>query len=68
VENGVGGGMRCNYCAHKYVNGKMGPAETIPGVGGGAIKVNDGQMNSTIIYSMHGKNFCKCHKVPPAQQ
>jgi hypothetical protein len=25
-----------------YVNGKMIPAETIPGVGGGGIKENDG--------------------------
>jgi hypothetical protein len=25
-----------------YVNGKMKPAETIPGMGGGEIKENDG--------------------------
>jgi hypothetical protein len=22
-------------------------------------------MNSSMIYLIHGKNFCKCHNVPP---
>jgi hypothetical protein len=48
-----------------YENGKMGPAETIPGIEGMGIKENDGGVNSTMI---HCKNFCKCHNVPPVQQ
>jgi hypothetical protein len=47
-----------------YENGKMIPAETIPGIGGGRIKENDGGMNSTRVYY---KNFCKCHNVPLLQ-
>jgi hypothetical protein len=38
-----------------YVNGNMTPIEIIPGIGGGAIKENDGGVNSTMIYH---KNFC----------
>jgi hypothetical protein len=44
-----------------YVNGKMRPVETIPGVGGEGIKEKDGRVNSTMIYC---KNFCKCHNAP----
>jgi hypothetical protein len=43
------------YYVHMYENGKMRPDETIPGIGGGAIKENDGGVNSTMIYH---KNFC----------
>jgi hypothetical protein len=43
------------YYAIMYVNGKMRPAETIPGMGEGGIRENDGGVNSTIIYC---KNFC----------
>jgi hypothetical protein len=32
-----------------YVNGKMRPVETIPGMRGGEMKENDGGVNSTII-------------------
>jgi hypothetical protein len=32
---GVGVWIYCKYCVHMYVNGKMGPVETIPGMGGG---------------------------------
>jgi hypothetical protein len=35
-----------------YKNGKMRPVETVPGMGGGRIKKNDGWMNFT-------KKFCK---------
>jgi hypothetical protein len=45
-----------------YENGKMRPVETIPEMGKGGIKENDGGVNSTMIYC---KNFCKCHNVPP---
>jgi hypothetical protein len=44
---------------------KMRPIETIPGVGGGMIKKNDGEVNSTMIYC---NNFSKCHNVSPVQQ
>jgi hypothetical protein len=30
----VGGRICCKYCVHMYVNGKMRPVETIPGLGG----------------------------------
>jgi hypothetical protein len=40
-----------------YVNGKMRPDETAPGMGGERIK-NGGGVNLTVIYC---KNFCKCH-------
>jgi hypothetical protein len=48
-----------------YLNGKMRPVETIPGVGG--IRENDGGVNSIMIYLIYYKNFRKCHKtfVPP---
>jgi hypothetical protein len=60
----VGGGI-WKYCVHIYANGKMRLAETIPVMGRGGIKENDGGMNSTMIYC---KNFCKGHKVPTAEQ
>jgi hypothetical protein len=30
--------MWCKYCVHRYVNGKMIPVETVPGMGGEADK------------------------------
>jgi hypothetical protein len=36
-------------------------------LGGVGIKENGRGVNSS-IYLIHCKNFCKCHKVPPAQQ
>jgi hypothetical protein len=47
-----------------YVNGKMRPVESIPGMGVGGMKNNE-RVNSTMI---NYKKFCKCHNVPPAQQ
>jgi hypothetical protein len=32
--NGRGGLIQCKYCVHLYINGKMRPIETIPGMGG----------------------------------
>jgi hypothetical protein len=32
VGKGVGGGLWCTYCVHMYVNGKMRPVETVPGM------------------------------------
>jgi hypothetical protein len=46
-----------------YVNGKMTLVETIPGMEGW-LRMVEG-VNSTVIYLMHCKNFCKCHNVPP---
>jgi hypothetical protein len=46
-----------------HVNGKMRPVETTPGMGDG-IKENGRGVNSTMIYLIHCKNFCKCHNVP----
>jgi hypothetical protein len=34
----VGGGIWCKYYVHIYVNRKMRPAETIPGMRGGEDK------------------------------
>jgi hypothetical protein len=43
-----------------YVNAKI-----IPGIGvGGKKRVVEG-VNSCMIYSIHCKNLCKCHSVPP---
>jgi hypothetical protein len=39
--------------------------ETIPGMGGGGIKKNGGGVNSSMIYLIHCKIFCKCHNVTP---
>jgi hypothetical protein len=46
-----------------YVNGKMRPVETIPGMGEGPRMTEAG--NSTVICC---KNFCKCHNVSLIQQ
>jgi hypothetical protein len=35
-----------------YVNGKMRPVETAPGIGGGRIKGNDGGVNSTNTFDI----------------
>jgi hypothetical protein len=48
-----------------YVNGKMRPVKTIPGMGRGWIKENGRGINSTL---MDCKNFCKCHNLPLVQQ
>jgi hypothetical protein len=49
-----------------YVNVKMIPVETAPGIRGEeyrrAVKVN-----SSMIYLIHCKNLCKYHNVSPTQ-
>jgi hypothetical protein len=45
-----------------FVNAKMIPIETIPGIGGG-IKENGG--GSEFKYDIFSIEFCKCHNVPP---
>jgi uncharacterized protein YhbP (UPF0306 family) len=51
-----------------YINGKMRIVETIPGVGGRGKKRMMEGVNSTMIYFIYCKNFCKYHNVPQAQQ
>jgi hypothetical protein len=41
----------------------MIPVETIPGMGVGGIKEHSGGVNSSMIYLVYCKNFCKCHNV-----
>jgi hypothetical protein len=49
-----------------YINAKMTPVETLPGIGGGeGIKESNGRTEFSMIYLIHYKNFCKCHNVPP---
>jgi hypothetical protein len=33
-REGIGESIWCTYCKHTYVNRKMRPVETIPGMGG----------------------------------
>jgi hypothetical protein len=51
-----------------YVNGKIRPVETIPRMGVRGKKENEGRVNSSMIYLIYCKNFCKYHNVSPAQQ
>jgi hypothetical protein len=47
-----------------YINGKMIPVETVPGMGGGWRRMVEG-VNSSMMYLIYYNNFCKCHNVPP---
>jgi hypothetical protein len=51
-----------------YVNAKMIPAETVPGIRGGGRKRAVEGVNSGILCLTHCKNLCKCHNVPPTHQ
>jgi hypothetical protein len=42
-----------------YVNEKMIPVETIPGMEGEGIKENGGGGEFSMIYLIYCKNFCK---------
>jgi hypothetical protein len=46
-----------------YVNEKLWPVETIPGMGEKGIKRVMEWVNSSKIYLMYYKNFCKCYNV-----
>jgi hypothetical protein len=48
------------------VNGKMRPVETMGMGGEGKRRMMEG-INSSMIYLIYCKNFCKCHNVPSAQ-
>jgi hypothetical protein len=65
VEEGVGGGIWCKYCVHRYVNAKMTPVETVPRMGGRGMKESSGGGNPGMIYLIHCKNLSKCYNVPP---
>jgi hypothetical protein len=48
-----------------YINAKMIPAETVPGIRVGGWKRAEEGVNSSVIYLIHCKNLCKCYNVPP---
>jgi hypothetical protein len=50
-----------------YVNGKMIHFEPSPGIVGEGNKGEwwGGLLNSSMLYLIHCKNFCKCHNAPP---
>jgi hypothetical protein len=56
--------MWSKQCIHVYVNAKMIPAETVPGVRRegweGEVEVG----NSSMICLIHYKDPCKCYNVP----
>jgi hypothetical protein len=43
----------------------MIPVETVPGIRGGGMKESSGGGDSSMIYLIHCKNFCKYSNVPP---
>jgi hypothetical protein len=45
-----------------YINIKMIPVETVPGILGGGMKESSGGVNSSRIYC---ENLCKCYNVHP---
>jgi hypothetical protein len=48
------------------VNGKMRPVETIPGISEAGDKGEWWRgVNSSMIYLVYYKSFCKCYNVPP---
>jgi hypothetical protein len=43
-----------------YVNAKLMPVETVPGIRGvRSIKENSGGVNLSMIFLIHYKNYCK---------
>jgi hypothetical protein len=46
----------------------MIPVEIIPGFGGGGYWRMVEGVNSSMIYLIYCKNFCKCHNVPPPRK
>jgi hypothetical protein len=47
-----------------YVNGKMRPVKTVPGMGRGRDRRMVEGVNSSMIYLIYCKNFCKCQCTP----
>jgi hypothetical protein len=49
-----------------YVNVRIIPVETVPGIGVGGKRRRAAEgVNSSMIYLLHCKNLCKCYNVPP---
>jgi hypothetical protein len=47
-----------------YVNANMIPFDTVPGSGDGEWEREVELGDSSMIYFIHCKNFCKCYSVP----
>jgi hypothetical protein len=47
-----------------YVNAKMLPAVTVPGIREGRMRERSEGGNSIMMYLIHCKNLCKCYNVP----
>jgi hypothetical protein len=60
VGKRVGGWIWCKQCIHMYVNAKMIPVETVPGMGGkgGWEREVEGEFKYDIFDTY--KNLCKC--------
>jgi hypothetical protein len=48
-----------------YVKGKMRSVDAVPGMGEGRQRRMMEGVNSTMIYLIYCKKFCKCHNLPP---
>jgi hypothetical protein len=48
-----------------YVNAKMIPVETVPGIRQERMKESSEGVNSSMICLIHCKNLCKHYSVPP---
>jgi hypothetical protein len=48
-----------------YVNAKMIPVATVPGIGEGWWKTAQEGVSSSMIYLIHCKNLWNCYNVPP---
>jgi hypothetical protein len=70
----VGAGRRWGkygrvYCVHMNVNEKMRLLKLFQEWERGGKRRMVEEMNSSMIYLIYCKNYCKCHNVPhPAQQ
>jgi hypothetical protein len=48
-----------------YVNAKMIPVETVPGIRGEGMGESDGESEFKYdVFDIHCKNLCKCFNVP----
>jgi hypothetical protein len=47
-----------------YVNAKMIPVETVPGIEGGGMKESNGGGGSIMMYLIYYKKLCNCYSVP----
>jgi hypothetical protein len=49
-----------------YINAKMIPVETVPGIREGRMKERVKGVNSNMRYLIHCKKPCTCHNVSPS--